>query len=187
MSDVLWRRLQYFLSPQLDIYRNLSDKMYGKDVLEVGFGSGIGTIQLAHDANKVWAIESECDAVQFSEKVLPIHNVYWAQHDITTPVPFNRPFDVVVMIEVLEHIKEYRRALENIYNCLKPGGVLYMTARNNNADLRKNELHEREWKAGEFRSALLEFFPKVELYDYTLTQEQGDETRLTPLIGKATK
>jgi 2-polyprenyl-3-methyl-5-hydroxy-6-metoxy-1,4-benzoquinol methylase len=185
MSDVLWRRMAYMLSPQLDIYSHIAPHLKGKDVLEVGFGTGMGTLQFTPYARWIEAIEPDCEAVNFANKTLPGQAI-WLQGDITTTRPAGR-HDAVVMIEVLEHVKDWRLALANVYKTLKPGGVLYMSARNANADLRRNELHEREWTASEFRAALQEFFPTVELYDYTLTTVQGDTTRMTPLIGKAIK
>ncbi len=63
-----------------------------------------------------------------------------------------------------------------------------MTARNANADLRRQkDLHLREWTAAELSDSLGEFFPSVYLYDYTLQDQQTEDTRLTPLIAIAKK
>ncbi len=49
-TAVLWRRLPYMLSPQLDIYERLWPFVRRKRVLEVGFGTGIGVLQYAGSA-----------------------------------------------------------------------------------------------------------------------------------------
>jgi len=185
MSDVLWRRLGYMLSPQMDIYKHIAPNVRGRSVLEVGFGTGAATLQLTPYARNVTAIESDAESVGFAKTAFPAQ-ADWQQASILDYRP-GELYEAVVMVEVLEHIKDYRRALDNIYGLLVPGGSLYMTARNANADLRKNELHEREWTAKEFSNALREYFPRVSLWDYTLTKEQDVDTRMTPLIGKATK
>ena len=173
------------LTPQLDIYTHLGPKVKGMQVLEVGFGTGLGTLQLVARAHHVTAIELDSEAVAFAARVLP-KQARWFQADILT-AQYASQFNAVVMIEVLEHIRDYRRALENIRLALRPGGVLYMSARNAHADLRRNELHEREWTAAQLTEALSEYFSEVNLWDYTLTEKQTTETRMTPLVAEARK
>jgi 2-polyprenyl-3-methyl-5-hydroxy-6-metoxy-1,4-benzoquinol methylase len=186
MTSILWRRLRYMLTPQFDLYKNIAPKLKDLMVLEVGFGTGFGTVQLAQYAKEVIAIEYDADAVKFAKQVLPLKNVWWIESDITAAL--NKPiYDAVVMVETLEHIKKWRKALTKIHGLLKPGGCLYMTARNRNADLRRNDLHERELSASELRANLGEFFLDVTLYDYTLANEQSDDTHITPLIAVARK
>jgi 2-polyprenyl-3-methyl-5-hydroxy-6-metoxy-1,4-benzoquinol methylase len=186
MTSILWRRLRYMLTPQFDLYKSIAPHMKGKRVLEVGFGTGFGTVQLAQSAMTVTAIEPDTDAVNFAWMVLPLRNVIWLNGDITSQ-PATTHYDAVVMVETLEHIADWRKALSNIHGLLKPSGCLYMTARNRNADLRRNELHEREWTGQELANALGEFFLDVKLYDYTLTNELTADTHVTPLIAVARK
>lgn len=186
MSDVIWRRLAYMLSPQLDLYKSIARQVEGKKVLEVGFGTGFGTLQLARRALEVTAVEKDPDAVQFAKTCLPLSNVAWLYGDA---VNLRGPgfYDAVVMVEVLEHIPEWHKALEQVKTHLWTGGALYLTARNANADLRRNELHERELSAAQLVDALSQHFGQVQLFDYTLTQELGADTRSTPLIARAVK
>jgi 2-polyprenyl-3-methyl-5-hydroxy-6-metoxy-1,4-benzoquinol methylase len=186
MTSILWRRFGYMLTPQLDLYKNIAPKVKGLQVLEVGFGTGFGTVQLAQYAEWIGAIEPDANAVAFARLVLPIKHVLWAKADITAMDGLPH-YDAVVMVETLEHIADWRKALSNIHGLLKPGGCLYMTARNRNADLRRNELHEREWSATELANALGEFFLDVKLYDFTLTNELTADTHITPLIAVARK
>jgi 2-polyprenyl-3-methyl-5-hydroxy-6-metoxy-1,4-benzoquinol methylase len=186
MTSILWRRLRYMLTPQFDLYKNIAPHLKNKYVVEVGFGTGFGTVQLAQNAVSVTAIEPDADAVSFARQVLPLTNVSWIQADITEYAPRNL-YQAVVMVETLEHIADWRKALSNIHGLLNLGGCLYMTARNRNADLRRNELHEREWTGQELTNALGEFFLEVKLYDYTLTNELTADTHITPLIAVARK
>lgn len=187
MSDVLWRRLRYMLTPQFDIYLSISDRVEGQTVLDVGCGTGFGSLQLARRAKHVNAFDIDDEAANFAFwletpnlKVVP-HSV-----DLCEYMPF-KPHDAVVMVEVLEHIPDWRVALGNVQTLLAPGGKLYISARNRNADLRRNDLHEREWTAAEFKAALAGYFSSVTLYDYSLEHEQGDDTRVTPLVAVCVK
>tara|TARA_A100001011_G_scaffold380578_1_gene448074 strand:- start:83 stop:823 length:741 start_codon:yes stop_codon:yes gene_type:complete len=58
--------------------------------------------------------------------------------DITSQeLPIEDKFDIVIAIEVIEHIKDIQNVLKNILSLLKPGGILYMTTPN--GDYIKNE------------------------------------------------
>ena len=186
-SNVLWRRLGYMLTPQLDIYRHLSRMMSGLDVLEIGFGTGFGVLQYAFLAKHVTAIEIDRAAVHFCNTNIPLHNVRWMYGDISGESLNGQIFDAMVMIEVLEHVRDWQVALDNCVKHLRDGGKLWMSARNANAHLRKNDLHEREWTAKELVEALSRRFARVDLWDYTVSQPQSIDTKHTPLIAEATK
>jgi len=181
MSEVLWRRLGYMLSPQLDIYRYIAPMTEGLHVVDIGFGTGFGTLQAMRYARFVDGIELDREAVRFAQDCMP--GVRWNWGDISRGVSYiAKDVDMVLMIEVLEHVKDWQAALTNVVDILRPGGKLVISGRNALADLRKNELHEREWTALEFVSALDDYFEEVKLYDYTLQSELDVTTRSTPLV-----
>lgn len=186
LDSILFRRLRYMLSPQLDLYRSIGQDFLG-DVLEVGFGTGFGTLQLASNANKVLAIEIDQAAVEFARYCLPVANVEWQRRDVLELEPYLNCFDTVVMVEVLEHIEDWEKVLTLLHQALMPKGKLIMTARNAKADLRRNELHEREWTGGELLVNLGRYFQDVSLYDYTLNKKLFEDTHTTPLIAVARK
>jgi SAM-dependent methyltransferase len=45
-------------------------------------------------------------------------------HDVSTPHPELRDFDLILSWQVLEHVSELHRALDNLRLMLRPGGVL---------------------------------------------------------------
>ena len=175
------------LTPQWDIYAALSERLMGARVLEVGSGTGAGTVVYSSATEHVDAIDVDEGAIHFAQSMYPLPNVTWIQADITKYVP-GEGYDFVIMIETLEHIADWRAALGNCELMLEKGGHFIMTARNANSDLRRwKDLHEREWKASELLDNLGEFFPSVKLFDYTLQEEQDPDTSLTPLIAIAKK
>lgn len=179
ISGILWRRLKYQLSPQLDVYKYIAKHLDPRDnVLEIGFGTGLGTLQLAAKADRVTATEIDPLAVDFASECFPIPNIHWELSDITLRA--SGSYNAVVCLEVLEHVPDWDGALKNIRRVCS--GKLYISGPNANADLRKNDKHEREWTAGEFHSALKEYFDSVELYDYTLSEKQGLFTHVTPIL-----
>lgn len=183
----MWRRFRYALTPQWDIYNSIAPQVAGLEVLEIGFCTGAGTVVLAGRAESVRGLEIDADAVDFARHSFPLRNVQWLKYDIVPDDGFGPSYDAGVMVEVLEHIPDRYRALKNMHALLRPGGKLYITAKNTNADLRRNDLHLHEVNAAEFRSELLEHFSSVTLYDYTLTNAQGDDSHVTPLVAVAVK
>jgi 2-polyprenyl-3-methyl-5-hydroxy-6-metoxy-1,4-benzoquinol methylase len=188
MSDVLFRRLQYFLTPQFDVYQHISETVLPwEKLIDIGFGTGFGALYL-HDKTGafVTGVEFDADAVRFADRCLP--GVRWEWGDISRGIEYiDKGYDVALMIEVLEHVSDWQLALRNTCDILKPGGRLIISARNANSYLRKNDLHEREWNAEEFVAALRQFFKKVELYDYQLKELQALDTKQTPLLAVAWK
>jgi SAM-dependent methyltransferase len=55
---------------------------------------------------------------------------YIVEHDAANPFPFGSEFDLVVAVEVIEHVADTDRFLANCANVLKPGGTLVLTTPN---------------------------------------------------------
>ena len=178
-TAVVWRRLAYTLTPQLDIYAHLAPHIAGKRVLEVGFGTGAGALQYVSAAKSVTAIEVDASAVKFAKTAFPIAGIEWRHEGIADHAG---EYDAVVMVEVLEHIHDWEGALAAVRALLVPDGRFYLSHRNASADLRKNDLHEREWTAQELEANLLRFFDRVTLYNYSLSETLDASARATPLV-----
>ncbi len=188
MSEILWRRLRYMLSPQWDIYDSISGGLAGNEVvLDVGCGTGVGALRLRRRCKTVMGMDKDDEAINFCFKVMTVPGVSWVTDDVSKESYNSSLYDVITMVEVLEHIVDYGLALRNVATLLQPGGKLYITARNANANLRRNDLHLREWTAQEFVHALEAHFETVELYDYSLTEKQDIFTHVTPLVAVCQK
>jgi len=185
-SEVISRRMLYFMSPQMDIYKHIAERVEGQKVIDIGFGMGFGTLQLTSTAGEVAGVEFDREAVAFARGSIP--GIRWEWGDISRGIHYlGSDYDAALLIEVLEHVSDWQLALVHVNDILKPGGLLYISARNANADLRKNDLHEREWTAEQFKNALGAYFKEVHLYDYQLKVEQDIDTRQTPLVAIARK
>ncbi len=182
-TAVIWRRLTYMLSPQLDVYESLRKIVHGKRVLEIGFCTGLGVLQYHAFAEYVDAVEIDPVAVSFVRKTLPLRNVRWICDDISNPSRNYRGYDMLVMIEVLEHIVNQDRALQILRNSLVRGGSGIITAPNSKRYRRRQEsLNVREYTAMSLRDKLKRVFERVVLLDATLMPDDDLETRASPLI-----
>jgi SAM-dependent methyltransferase len=97
-------------------------------VLEVGGGIGNFTPQIASVAQSVTSIEpNEYCFQQLQEKVAALKNVTALRatvESLRTVLPAVRKFDAIVMMNVLEHIKDDHAVLAELKQYLTPAGRL---------------------------------------------------------------
>jgi len=163
---LLWNRFKYVLSPQYDIYSEVS-KVVRDKVADVGFGTGFGTHLFNVKAKEVYGYEIDEDAIQFAKSIFPFKKLYFEHGDIVKGIsgPY---FDYVIMIDVLEHIKQDMEALRNIKKMMKDGGTFIMSTPNRLSRYRKGANHVREYASKELEGKLRRIFVNVSLRNYKL-------------------
>ena len=99
-------------------------------VLDVGAGSGRVTIPLAQalrEKGQVTAMDIQqgmLDVIQEKAQKKNIHNIRLLQAGVGSGALEHNYYDRVVLVMVLGEIPDQRAALQEIYNALKPGGIL---------------------------------------------------------------
>lgn len=102
-------------------------KYLGGDILEIGCGIGNFTGDLKKHG-KVWAIDIDEGFLRRASKKVG-KGVHMGYGDIERGDYFfekQKNFDCIVCLNVLEHIKDDRKSLVNLYKLLKPGGHLVL-------------------------------------------------------------
>jgi SAM-dependent methyltransferase len=114
-----WRaREQYILS----WLERLAHASAFRTILDIGCGDGLFFNQLTRFGD-VWGIEPD-------DRLLSANSPW--RHRIEN-VPFGpnyrteRRFDLIVMLDVLEHIAADRESLQRVHDLLRPGGVALIT------------------------------------------------------------
>lgn len=187
-TAVIWRRWMYALTPQLDIYESLRKVVRRKTILEVGFGTGIGILQYQYLAEYIDAVEIDKSAVQFARRMMPLRSVRWICDDITNPTRRYKGYDMVVMIEVLEHLNKPAKALRIIRNALGIPGYALITVPNKNRYRKREEsLNNLEWTPSEIMKFIGEYFDKVWLLDSDFIVQENMDTRESPIIVGASR
>lgn len=93
----------------------------GRRVLDLGCRYGALTEYYA-EGNEVTGVDIDREALEHAEARLGIQAL-WA--DLDDPLAFlDATFDVVVIGELLEHIREPQRLLDEAHRVLRPGGAL---------------------------------------------------------------
>tara|TARA_R110002050_G_scaffold150928_2_gene277872 strand:+ start:2952 stop:3728 length:777 start_codon:yes stop_codon:yes gene_type:complete len=71
-------------------------------------------------------------------------------------------FDTVVSFQVIEHIQNDKKYLEEIYRVLKPGGMALISTPNIRFSLTRNPWHIREYTPAQLKELCASIFDKVE-------------------------
>lgn len=136
------------------------------ELLEIGCGEGRGVQQLAPLAKSYTAIDKIGKVIAELKSRYPDYRFLQASippiRELTDGV-----YDTVVSFQVIEHIKNDRLYLEEIYRLLKKGGRALITTPNIKMSLTRNPWHVREYKAAELANLCAEIFPKVEMKGIT--------------------
>jgi len=163
---LIWNRLKYVLSPQFDIY-DIVKKVVRNKVADIGFGTGFGTHLLNMNAKEVYGYEIDENAIRFAKAVFPFKNLHFEYGDIVKGI-MGQEFDYVVMIDVIEHIKEDKAALDNIKDMMSQNGTFICSTPNRLSRYRKGENHIKEYAPKELEGILKRHFVSVSLRNYRL-------------------
>jgi 2-polyprenyl-3-methyl-5-hydroxy-6-metoxy-1,4-benzoquinol methylase len=175
-----FERWGYVMFPENEhIYREISKRLGYVTVLDVGCGVGVGTNLLnqytIEDVSGVDKIEKNAN---FASALYP--GLKFKQWDISM-CPNDVQVDVVVSVEAIEHIKDYKIAMKNLIASAKK--ELWISTPNR---LRSNEMqpsnpyHVREWSPQEFID-LIEV-ADVRVLDYETFREVPMGSRKNPLV-----
>ena len=165
--SVIWNRLRYVLGPQFDVYEKIAPVVRGR-VADIGFGTGFGTHLLTIYAKEVCGYETDEDAIRFAQRVFPFKKLRFEYGDIGKGIKAMAPFDYIVMIDVLEHIKQDKDAMLNVKAMMAKGGTFICSTPNRLSRYRKSDNHYREYAPKELEGVLKRVFVSVSLRDYKL-------------------
>ncbi len=131
----------------------------GEKILEIGCGSGFYTKAIAR-------VTTHLTASEYAEKYLEAAREYNTLpidayvHCSATELPFDdATFDKVLVTEVIEHIPDWQKALDEITRVLIPGGTLVISTPNRRSYMNLAYALKRKVKKFEFNEHVIEFSP----------------------------
>lgn len=119
-----------------DKYKNTSKSLQGLHLLEVGCGAGILTEQLARIHAKMTSIDPGSEVIDVAQ------NHVQQNEDLASRITYRnesielhcienqQKYDAVIVSEVLEHVNNKAKFLENCLDTVKPGGSIFITTFN---------------------------------------------------------
>jgi SAM-dependent methyltransferase len=111
------------------ILRDKALEISGKEVLELGCGTGKNTEWLALYARHVLALDLSPRMLEKArQRLADVRHVSFLRHDITLPWPVpDASRDRVVSNLVLEHVRELRPIMVQVARVLRPNGTYFQS------------------------------------------------------------
>ena len=147
-AELSWRRGgpasygSYAIEKRLQtLFRHLS--LHGQQVLDLGCGNGCYTQEIAKHAQSVVGIDVEHPNLRAFHE--PIPRLVGTGEKLPLPAA---SFDIVTMIEVLEHTTDDRAVLAECYRILRPGGYLALFVPNKLYPMESHPCHIAKFSIG---------------------------------------
>ncbi|MEM1172837.1 MAG: bifunctional 2-polyprenyl-6-hydroxyphenol methylase/3-demethylubiquinol 3-O-methyltransferase UbiG [Cyanobacteria bacterium P01_H01_bin.35] len=126
--------LYYLNQPRFNFFDRYIPQWQGLKVLDVGCGGGFSCEFMAKKGTITYGIDSSATCIEAAqrhscENSLDINY----KVGVAESLPYQEnTFDVVICVDVLEHVSNYRQVVSEIYRVLKPGGIFFYDTINRN-------------------------------------------------------
>ena len=208
----MYTAVKNYMIDKTQNHAQFSKHIWKPHAVDVGCGCGAGSNILSWESEFVWGIDKNWLSIEFAKEAFTRekNGIYYSSQvtfDQINILKENRDtmqFDIVVCIEVIEHINDYnlllRRMIEMFSRKNKKGAYVtesegsfykgtdfFISTPNRNHprisnDTPKNIYHVREWRSSEFVDIMEKYFEHVELLTITgKVIENPRETTHSPI------
>lgn len=158
----------YWFQRHLVAYEFLLPLARGKRVLDLGSGEGYGVDLLAGTAEEAVGVDLAPEAIYHARRTYRRKNLRFLYMDICSLDLEDEYFDLVCSLQVVEHLHQPEKLMEEARRVLKKGGLCVITTPNRlilspGRETPINPFHIREYDLEEFRTFMERFFPRVEI------------------------
>ena len=145
-------------------YKAAEPLVRNKTVLDIASGSGYGTSVIATTAKKVYGVDINSDAIEYSRKNYNSSNVEFILGDGNKIPLKDNSVEVVVSFETIEHIKDYEKFMSEIKRVLKIDGLLILSTPNDIEFPETNHFHIHEFEQKELKMLVAKYFKNAKTY-----------------------
>jgi SAM-dependent methyltransferase len=125
-----WGEFAYRIRRVVSVLHRLEryTSMQGKNTLDVGCGYGPGAFCLSKKGNHVVAVDIDLDSIKEARTyvIKEIERIDFVQNVAENLALKDEMFDIVMMFDVLEHVKSPEKTLKESVRVLKRNGLLYV-------------------------------------------------------------
>jgi 2-polyprenyl-3-methyl-5-hydroxy-6-metoxy-1,4-benzoquinol methylase len=147
----------------LKVYKFLQQFVAGKELLEIGFGTGYGTALLSQTAKSIEAIDYSAQALRYAQAHYKRPNVRFQQMSAEKLSFPNHSFDMALSSEVFEHLRDHEAHVRELARVIRPGGLCFIATPDPSRSEGHNEFHTKEFPPEEMRELMSRFFSTIEI------------------------
>ncbi len=137
----------------------------GKVVLDVACGTGYGSFYLAKKgAKKVFGVDNSEDAIAYAKREFSHPKVEYLVGDAQDLKLSDRSVDVVVSLETIEHVPDFKKFLGEVTRVLKKDGLFIVSTPNEKVFPPDSPWHKKEFTLREFKEVLKKLFKNIDLF-----------------------
>ena len=113
---------------------NLKNILKKKKILDLGCGGGILSESLAEEGADLIAIDQSKKLINEAIKRAKLKNlkINYQCTSIKNLKEKNTKFDIIICLEVIEHVEDYKSFLKFTFECLKKNGIIIFSTINRN-------------------------------------------------------
>jgi 2-polyprenyl-6-hydroxyphenyl methylase / 3-demethylubiquinone-9 3-methyltransferase len=130
-SSPRFRTLQNLTPLRLSLIEELVGDLKNREVLDLGCGGGLISVPLLKMGAKVTGVDQCPASIEIVQSITNLKDSFFVG-DATQLVFQPESFDVVLLADVLDHIPNYAKVLEEVSRVLKPNGLLFVGTINRN-------------------------------------------------------
>lgn len=153
-------RRDRFSDPQMKKIIRILNPKDTDSILDLGCGVGDYTKAFSEYTKNVIGVD-----LSVSEAEKKYAGINFQAHDLNMPLPFpNDSFDMLVSINLIEHLQDEKGFLNECMRVLKPGGKIAITTANLDFILHDyfyDKTHIHEWTLNQFRTIMEQYFETI--------------------------
>lgn len=107
-----------------------STETYGKDLLDIGCGTGRFLYEARNLGYRVSGIDFNSESIRIAKKRFGLNEVERLSVDALSAKYPEKKFDVISFFEVLEHMEDPNKFISQVKTMLKPGGTIALSVPN---------------------------------------------------------
>lgn len=167
----------------LKVYKNIAIRVTGKKVLEAGCGMGKGSYLLS-EHNQVMGTDKLEKNINFAKALY--EKIYFDRWDLNGE-SYPIKHDVVVCVETIEHVENWKRALANLIDSAKEEVWISTPNRNVlNKEGPDNPYHVHEFETKEMVDLIILLgenkIKKIEILHWDSFSELSIDTNVHPIV-----
>ena len=129
-----------------------------KTVIDLGCGIGYGSYMLANaSAKKVYGLDIDRGAIKQAKHRYLQKNITYILSDSVHTGLSSSVADVIVAFEIIEHLKNPKKFIQEVTRLLKPNGVFILSTPNSEMSFGDNPYHIKEFSLNELKKLLSTF------------------------------